>query len=76
MYTRYAETMRWRVKSGIQPHGLGGLKEVIATIIGKGAYSHFKYESGVHRVQRVPKTEVPGAFILGRDGGGATEAEI
>lgn len=61
MYTRYAETQRWRVEvMESNPTGLGGLKEVIATIIGKGAYSHFKYESGVHRVQRVPKTEASG----------------
>lgn len=61
MYVRYAETRRWRVEvMDSNPTGLGGLKEVIATIIGKGAYSHFKYESGVHRVQRVPKTEASG----------------
>ncbi len=61
MYTRYAETMRWRVEvMESSPTGLGGLKEVIAMITGKGAYSHFKYESGVHRVQRVPKTEASG----------------
>ncbi len=61
MYTRYAEIRRWRVEvMDSNPTGLGGLKEVIATIIGKGAYSHFKYESGVHRVQRVPKTEASG----------------
>jgi peptide chain release factor 1 len=61
MYTRYAESQRWRVEMmDSNPTGLGGLKEVIATITGKGAYSHFKYESGVHRVQRVPKTETQG----------------
>lgn len=61
MYTRYAELQHWRVEvMDSNPTGLGGLKEVIATIIGKGAYSHFKYESGVHRVQRVPKTEASG----------------
>lgn len=61
MYSRYAEAKRWRVEIlDSNPTGLGGLKEIIATISGKGAYSHFKYESGVHRVQRVPKTEASG----------------
>ncbi|PIR19908.1 MAG: peptide chain release factor 1 [Deltaproteobacteria bacterium CG11_big_fil_rev_8_21_14_0_20_47_16] len=61
MYTRYAESKRWRVDvMESSPTGIGGLKEVIATISGKGAYSDFKYESGVHRVQRVPKTETQG----------------
>lgn len=61
MYTRYAETKRWKVElihESIGEHG--GYKEVILRIIGKGAYSRFKFESGVHRVQRVPDTEAQG----------------
>ena len=61
MYSRYAEAKGW--KSEIMTHhptGVGGLKEVIAMIQGKGAYSRFKYESGIHRVQRVPTTEAQG----------------
>jgi peptide chain release factor 1 len=61
MYTRYAERQRWKIE--IMTHhasGVGGLKEVIAMIQGKGAYSRFKYESGTHRVQRVPTTEAQG----------------
>jgi peptide chain release factor 1 len=61
MYTRYAETQRWRVEIlSSNPTGVGGLKEVIALIEGKGVYSRLKYESGVHRVQRVPATEASG----------------
>lgn len=61
MYTRYAEQMDWGVE-WLSHHatGVGGLKEVIAMIKGKGAYSRFKYESGTHRVQRVPVTETQG----------------
>ena len=61
MYTRYAEGKRW--KSEIMSEnsiGIGGYKEVIFEIKGKGAYSKLKYESGVHRVQRVPVTEAQG----------------
>lgn len=61
MYTRYAEGQRW--KSEIMSEnaiGVGGYKEVIFEIRGKGAYSKLKYESGVHRVQRVPLTESSG----------------
>src|SRR5207249_4988467 len=55
MYTRYAESQRWRVEiMSSNPTGVGGYKEVIALIEGKGVYSKLKYESGVHRVQRVP----------------------
>src|SRR5687768_9788481 len=58
MYTRYAEARRWKVEIlSSSESGVGGLKEVIAIIEGKGAYSKLKYESGVHRVQRVPETE-------------------
>ena len=61
MYTRYADAKRW--KSEIMSEnaiGVGGYKEVIFEIKGKGAYSRLKYESGVHRVQRVPATEAQG----------------
>ncbi|HHD11995.1 MAG TPA: peptide chain release factor 1 [Deltaproteobacteria bacterium] len=61
MYTRYAERRGWKVEIlSANPTGLDGYKEVIAMIKGKGAYSRFKYESGVHRVQRVPETESSG----------------
>jgi peptide chain release factor 1 len=61
MYTRYAETQRWKVEVlSTSESGVGGLKEVIALIEGKGVYSRLKYESGVHRVQRVPQTEQQG----------------
>ncbi len=61
MYTKYAESRRWKVEViDSNPTGLGGLKEMIASIEGKGAYSRLKYESGVHRVQRVPLTEGSG----------------
>jgi peptide chain release factor 1 len=61
MYTRYAETRRWKVEVlSTSESGVGGLKEVIALIEGAGAYSQLKYESGVHRVQRVPATEQQG----------------
>jgi len=61
MYSRYAENRNWKVE--IMNHhttGVGGLKEIVAMIHGKGAYSRFKYESGTHRVQRVPTTEAQG----------------
>ncbi len=61
MYSRYAERQGWRVEVlSSNETGVGGLKEVIATIEGKGVYSKLKYESGVHRVQRVPATEASG----------------
>jgi peptide chain release factor 1 len=61
MYSRYAERKGWKVDVlSISETGVGGLKEVIATIEGKGVYGRFKYESGVHRVQRVPATEASG----------------
>jgi peptide chain release factor 1 len=61
MYTRYAETQRWKTDI-LSSHstGVGGFKEVIFEIAGKGAYSRLKFESGVHRVQRVPVTESQG----------------
>jgi peptide chain release factor 1 len=62
MYARYAETRGWRVEvvSSSPAGGMGGFKEIIAQIEGSGAYSCLKYESGVHRVQRVPVTEAQG----------------
>jgi peptide chain release factor 1 len=61
MYTRYAEKKRWKVTLlDMSTTGVGGAKEVIAQIQGKGVYSKLKYESGVHRVQRVPATEASG----------------
>jgi peptide chain release factor 1 len=61
MYTRYAERHRWKVEvlSATETDG-GGFREVIFEVNGKGAYSHLRYESGVHRVQRVPVTESQG----------------
>ena len=62
MYARYAEAQGWKVEvvSSSPAGGMGGFKEIIAQIDGKGAYSRMKYESGVHRVQRVPVTEAQG----------------
>jgi peptide chain release factor 1 len=61
MYNRYAEAQRWKVEVlSSSESGVGGLKEVIAMIEGRGAYSKLKYEGGVHRVQRVPETEQQG----------------
>ena len=61
MYSRYAELQRWNVEIlDSHPTGIGGFKEIIAGINGKGAYSRLKYESGAHRVQRVPVTESQG----------------
>jgi peptide chain release factor 1 len=61
MYTRFAERQRWRVEvMSSNETGVGGIKEVIAMIEGRQAYSRLKYESGVHRVQRVPETEASG----------------
>ncbi|MBE5977214.1 MAG: peptide chain release factor 1 [Paenibacillaceae bacterium] len=61
MYVNYAEAQRWKVELiSVNENGIGGFKEVVAMITGKGAYSKMKYESGVHRVQRVPETESGG----------------
>ena len=61
MYTRYAERNRWQVEIISESQGeVGGYKEVIARIVGQGAYSRLKFESGGHRVQRVPATETQG----------------
>lgn len=61
MYNRYAEKLGWRVElMSSNPTELGGFKEVVFMVEGKGAYSQLKYESGVHRVQRIPETETGG----------------
>jgi peptide chain release factor 1 len=61
MYHRYAERQGWRLEvMSSSDSGGGGLKEIIASISGRGVYSRLKYESGVHRVQRVPATEASG----------------
>ena len=61
MYTKYAESRKWKIEIiNMNATGLGGIKEVVASIQGRGAYSRLKYESGVHRVQRVPATEASG----------------
>ena len=61
MYTRYAERQRWKVEVVSASEGeVGGYKEIIARVVGQGAYSRLKFESGGHRVQRVPETETQG----------------
>jgi peptide chain release factor 1 len=61
MYTRFAERMGWRVEQlAVSEQGVGGVKEVVFQVSGRGAYSKLKHESGVHRVQRVPVTESGG----------------
>lgn len=61
MYSKYAETKRWKIEMmSVNENGLGGFKEIIFMINGNGAYSKLKFESGVHRVQRVPETESAG----------------
>lgn len=61
MYLRYAERRRWKTEiMSSNPTDIGGFKEIILMIEGRGAYSRLKYESGVHRVQRVPETEAGG----------------
>ena len=61
MYTRYAETQGWKIETlDSSPSDLGGFKEVIFTVTGTDVYKRLKYESGVHRVQRVPATEAQG----------------
>src|SRR5437588_9758853 len=61
MYAKYAERQRWKIEvlSSTETDG-GGFREIIFEVSGKGAYSHLRYESGVHRVQRVPATESQG----------------
>jgi peptide chain release factor 1 len=61
MYSRYAERQRWKVEVMSESESeRGGFKEIVALIEGQGVYAHFKYESGTHRVQRVPDTEAQG----------------
>src|SRR6266446_2164235 len=61
MYSRYAETQGWKVEVlESSPSSMGGVKEIVAAIQGNNVYSKLKYESGVHRVQRVPATEQQG----------------
>jgi len=61
LYVHYAESKRWKVETvSVDEIGIGGMKEVSFMITGQGAYSKLKYESGVHRVQRVPETESGG----------------
>jgi peptide chain release factor 1 len=61
MYSRHAERNNWNVEIlSVNDIGIGGIKEIIFTVKGKGTYSRLKYESGVHRVQRVPATEAQG----------------
>jgi len=61
MYTKYAERQRWKVEvMDAHPTGIGGLKEAVLLIQGRGAWSRLKFERGVHRVQRVPATESSG----------------
>ena len=61
MYSKYADSQRWKIELvSVNESGIGGFKEVIFMVNGKGAYSKLKYESGVHRVQRIPVTESGG----------------
>ena len=61
MYRSYAESKRWKVNTlSFNESGIGGFKELVFMVSGQGAYSRFKYESGVHRVQRIPATESGG----------------
>ena len=61
MYQRYAEVRRWKFElMSVSETGLGGIKEAVGSVVGCGAYARLKYESGVHRVQRVPETEASG----------------
>ena len=65
MYMRYAERHHWKTEMiDINDTGIGGIKEAVMMIKGKGAYSRLKYESGVHRVQRVPETESGGRIHI------------
>ena len=61
MYAKYSEKKGWRTEIlGSNPTGLGGFKEIIFSVEGDKVYKNLKYESGVHRVQRVPRTEASG----------------
>ena len=66
MYMRYAERRGWKTEMmDVNDTGIGGIKEAVILIKGRGAYSRLKYESGVHRVQRVPETESSGRIHRG-----------
>ena len=61
MYQKYVDQFKWKVElMSVNENGIGGFKEAVFMITGDGAYSKMKYESGVHRVQRIPKTESGG----------------
>jgi peptide chain release factor 1 len=61
MYAYYGDSQKWKIEiMSSSPTGIGGFKEIIASMTGKGVYAHLRYESGVHRVQRVPVTEAGG----------------
>jgi peptide chain release factor 1 len=61
MYSYYADSQKWKLEiMSSSPTGIGGFKEIISSITGQGVYAHLRYESGVHRVQRVPVTEAGG----------------
>ena len=61
MYSYYVDSLKWKIEIlSSSPTGIGGFKEIISSITGKGVYAHLRYESGVHRVQRVPVTEAGG----------------
>src|SRR5665648_443022 len=61
MYAKFCETKKWKIKTGRISEGTaGGLKEIVFSVSGEGVYGVLKYESGVHRVQRVPQTETQG----------------
>ena len=65
MYTRFAERMKWKIEViSSNESEVGGFKEIIAKVIGQGAYSKLKFESGGHRVQRVPDTETQGLSLI------------
>ena len=70
MYVHYADSRRWKTEMiSLNENGIGGFKEVVFMITGQGAYSRMKYESGVHRVQRVPETESGGRIHVMRASG-------
>lgn len=67
MYCKFAESNRWKIDTmNSNENGIGGFKEIVFLINGLGAYSKLKYESGVHRVQRIPRPNQAAAFILRR----------
>ena len=69
IYARYAERQGWKIDMmSVNENGIGGFKEVVFMLIGKGVYSRMKYESGVHRVQRIPTTESGGRIHTSKIG--------